>query len=35
MRIVESEQIATGKRIKIGDIVIIGTKPKEKLDCTG
>lgn len=29
--IIESDQIAQGKRIKIGNIIIIGTKPPAQI----
>lgn len=31
MKIVESDQILQGKRIKIGNIIIIGTKQSNKV----
>lgn len=34
MKLIESDKITQGKRIKIGDIIIIGTKPKPILQLT-
>jgi hypothetical protein len=29
MKVIESNEIAVGKQIKIGNVIVIGTKPKE------
>lgn len=35
MEIVESDQIQQGKRIKIGNVIIVGTKPLQEVKFAG